>query len=123
MSRSLCLSLLSVVIDSQRKSDIVRSVPICEEFFMKLVYLVFAVNSCYCKVVDEPPEGVVIDVEKRTWRYKHAIHKQDEPIGHARHLGHHRSGVIGVYDSDDTTQLSAMVHSALGSQRDHLHAD
>ena len=91
---------------------------------MKLGYLVFTLpNNHSCEVVLEPPEGVTVNLEKNTWRYAHAVHKQDEPIGHGCYLGHRRNGLVGVYDLDNLKHLSSMVRDAVDAHTDHSNAD
>ena len=91
---------------------------------MKLVYLVFADNTAYCRVVEQTPKGVTIDLEKKTWEYALAEICPHMPIGRARYLPRwSRHGVIGVYDLDDCVQVNTMVHDAIESQRDYRDAD
>jgi hypothetical protein len=80
-----------------------------EEYLMRLAYLVFAGNPCYCNVVEEAPKGVTVDVQNMTWRYEYAEFEQEELIGHNRYLGKSRGGVIGVYDLDSVVDIVSMV--------------
>ena len=91
---------------------------------MRLVCLIFADNTAYCKVVEKIPNDVTIDLEKKRWRYTHAHLKQDELIGHSCYISRRFSGnVIGVYDIDDIEQVNVMVRAAVESQRDYSDAD
>lgn len=90
---------------------------------MKLVYLIFADNTAYCRVAEEAPKGVTVDLKAGTWEYAHEEFRRPRRIGESRYLGRFRRGVIGVYDLDNMTHVSAMVHAAVESQRDYSNAD
>ena len=86
---------------------------------MRLVYLMFSSNTCYCNVVEATPEGVTVDLEKKTWRYKYAELQQYEHIGRGRYVRNSRHGVIGVYDLNNIGHVNLMVYNALEAQRSH----
>ena len=90
---------------------------------MRLVYLALADNTAYCKVVEEAPKGVTVNLEQGTWEYAHEEFRRARRIGEHRYLGRFRHGVIGVYDLDNMSHVSAMVHAAIESQRDYHDAD
>ena len=81
---------------------------------MRLAYLVFASNECYCRVVETPPPSVTVDTEKLTWRCENWS-KRDRPIGESRYIDR-KGGIIGVYDTDDIKQVDSMVHAAVAAQ-------
>lgn len=86
---------------------------------MRLVFLQFASNTCYVKVVEEPPEGVTVDTQQGVWTYVHAS-KQFMPkkIGEGRYLENNRFGVIGVYDRDNIAHLNSMARDAIEAVRE-----
>lgn len=89
---------------------------------MRLAYLVFASNECYCRVVDTPPPSVTVDTEKKTWRCK-VWSNSDRPIGQSRYTRRDKGGIIGVYDLDDIKQVDSMVSAAIEAQTSDGYCD
>lgn len=90
---------------------------------MRLGYLMFADNSAYCSVVENTPNGITTDLEKKTWQYKLPGFQTTKSIGSSRYLGEWRGGVIGVYDLDDIKHVNSMIHAAIEAQRNGGDAD
>ena len=92
---------------------------------MRLVYLQFSPNPMCVQVVDKAPEGVTVDLKKKTWDFSGSSMTDRGPkkIGNGRNILESRHGVIGVYDTDKITHLGSMVYDAVESQRDRSNAD
>ncbi|MBU4257440.1 hypothetical protein KKC04_03440 [Patescibacteria group bacterium] len=80
---------------------------------MKLIFLVYALNNCYVKVVERVPNDVTVDFKKGTWYYD----KKEYNIGNMRYCEHSRCGVIGVYDANKINHLDNMAHHAIEATR------
>lgn len=80
-----------------------------------LVALIYAPNSCYCRVVDYWIKGLEIDEDNMTWSYKNpseTFFRKHTPIqiGKCNHSMKNCSfGVIGIYDRTKIDQLDQMV--------------
>ena len=72
-----------------------------------LIFLVYARNSCRVEVFKRKPKGVILDIERRKWRYDGKSYKICWSVRHCE-LGC-RFGITGVYDQTNINHLRQMV--------------
>ncbi len=81
----------------------------------KLVYLVFADNRCYCRVTNQRPIGVTVDLVAGTWEWRSRHHGIGRPDPIAKY---NLSPIVGVYSRMDIAQLTRMVNDAIEVQKE-----
>ena len=87
-----------------------------------LVYLIFASNTCYTKVVDVKPDDVTLDLTKGEYTlqfWQDCFERtQTFKIGSGRGHFDGKHGTIGVFDRNKVGHLDSMVHLSREATRE-----